>query len=791
LATVVKVFLGSPGDLSSERAIVRARAEHFNRLWSDAYDIHFRVVGWEDAPPVARRPQARINQDADGCDLFIGLLGARWGSDSGMYSSGFEEEYTSAHARWTSGGAPEIALLFKTVSTAQLEDPGPQLRRVLEFRQSIIDGKEIFFKDFTDATQLSNAVDSVFAEYAQNRERKRAGRSEGLPQTPQSDSSDEGQTLEADASSISAVISTVDAATPSQAAGRLDFWSKLRLLLFSLSAYSEFQEHAVLHTHDANLVFRRRKSWVLGELEELNLIRSMLRDSNRYTPGWYWLAHGDPERARERLWLFCRFDRHSKKRAAALLAHDLTLPGDPDIVRESLRDPETAPSISELVGRLGDSSWLPFIAEARQAAGAAGAEVGHLATAEFDIRVREQGTMPLEDLEAFTAVGVSAAITGLSARLADMDDAQVAIVLSRLKGRPRSEIVRQLSDAKRLTKEMAKSMLSDADARVRESAVRTLIAYGQVFDRTELTSLFPSESPSAVTGLLSLASIFDRVDVSELIRLDFRLLTFEQLMASADFFELDGRAAVEALVQIHWADYQAQLAAHLDSAFDDLREAADARNLDTMGVTLSSIWSANRTSDLIEYIRGQFLEAALQGVRQFGHERAREWANKYTDTRYPERVRELAFGILFDLGEAFDRVALVREFSTLPPSAAARVLPQIFAQIPFDADLFELLASHASEILHDEMKRHLACSWQASYSTILEGFMTSSTARIRLLAAKILLHNLNELGLEQLLDRYIELTTYYYDVVVIFDETLYGASPFVEGKARVGAGKTN
>jgi hypothetical protein len=786
VATVVKVFLASPGDLPSERAVVRARAEQFNRLWSDAYDIHLRVVGWEDAPPVAQRPQARINQDADDCHLFIGLLGARWGSDSGMYSSGFEEEYTAAHSRWKSGGVPEIALLFRSVSTAQLEDPGPQLRQVLEFRQSIIDRKEIFFKDFTDATQLSDAIDSVFAEYAQNRERDRAGRSEGIPYTPQPGSTDNGQILQADASSISALISTVDAATPSQAADRLDFWSRLRLLLFSLSAYAEFQEHAVLHAHDANLVFRRRKSWVLGELEELTLIRSMLRDSNRYTPGWYWLAHRDPDRARERLWFFCRFDPYSKKRAAAFLAHDVTLPGDLELVRETLRDPETAPSISELVGRLGDSSWLPLLAEARQTAGTTGAAVGHLATAEFDIRAREHEGMPFEDLEAFAAVGVSAAITGLSERLADMDDAQIAALLSRLHGRPRREMVRHLSDTRRLTKEMAQSLVSDSDARVRESAVRALMAHGREFDRTELTSLFPSESPSTGAGLLSLASILDRIDVSELVRLDFRRRTFEQLIPRTDFFELDSRAAVEALVQMHWADYQAQLAEHLDSAFDDLREAADARNVEAMGVTLSSIWSRNGSGDLVEYIRGQFLEAALQGVRQFGHDRAREWANKYADARYPEKVRELAFGILFDLGEAFDYPAMLREFSTIPPNAATRLLPQILAQVPLDAYSFDLLTSHPSDIVHHAIKRQLASSWDGSYSTILEGFMTSSTARVRLLAAKILLCALDEPDLEQLLDRYIALSTYYYDVLVVFDEALYGATPFVAMRAGAG-----
>ncbi len=100
-----------------------------------------------------------------------------------------------------------------------------------------------------------------------------------------------------------------------------------------------------------------------------------------------------------------------------------------------------------------------------------------------------------------------------------------------------------------------------------------------------------------------------------------------------------------------------------------------------------------------------------------------------------------------------------------------------------------LLASHTSDIVQDALKRYLASSWQASYSTILEGFIISSTTRIRLLVAKILSLTYDNPTLEQLLDRYIGLATYYYDVVVIFDEALYGASPFVERNSKTGAGE--
>jgi len=108
MAVVVKVFLASPSDVNAERKVVRERAEHFNRLWADHFGVHLKVIGWEDMPPTAQRPQQRINADADECLLFLGLLAERWGSNSGEFSSGFEEEFVLANRRRQQTTSPSI-----------------------------------------------------------------------------------------------------------------------------------------------------------------------------------------------------------------------------------------------------------------------------------------------------------------------------------------------------------------------------------------------------------------------------------------------------------------------------------------------------------------------------------------------------------------------------------------------------------------------------------------------------------------------------------------------------------
>jgi hypothetical protein len=73
----------------------------------------------------------------DACDIFIGILRAKWGSDSGTYGSGFIEEFEPAAERRSGGNSPVIAMFFKQVPLAQLDDVGAQLKQVLDLRDRV------------------------------------------------------------------------------------------------------------------------------------------------------------------------------------------------------------------------------------------------------------------------------------------------------------------------------------------------------------------------------------------------------------------------------------------------------------------------------------------------------------------------------------------------------------------------------------------------------------------------------------------------------------------------------
>ena len=115
---IVKVFLASPGDLQDERRAAKHVVDVFNKQWADNLGIHIELVGWEDTVSRFGRPQESINRDLDQCELFIGVMWKKWGtppSDSGSYSSGFEEEFERSVESRRIAQRPEISLLFKDV----------------------------------------------------------------------------------------------------------------------------------------------------------------------------------------------------------------------------------------------------------------------------------------------------------------------------------------------------------------------------------------------------------------------------------------------------------------------------------------------------------------------------------------------------------------------------------------------------------------------------------------------------------------------------------------------------
>jgi tetratricopeptide (TPR) repeat protein len=147
---VIRVFIASPGDLEAERHCFREIIDEVNRTKANSAGVQLEARGWEDTLPGRGRPQKRINADIEECDLVVMLLWKRWGTPTGKYSSGFEEEYELAKQVHEKHDTPETWLYFRKVPDDMLADPGEQLKQVLGFREKIVDERPCMYKAYED-----------------------------------------------------------------------------------------------------------------------------------------------------------------------------------------------------------------------------------------------------------------------------------------------------------------------------------------------------------------------------------------------------------------------------------------------------------------------------------------------------------------------------------------------------------------------------------------------------------------------------------------------------------------
>ncbi len=168
----IKVFIASPGDLAVERQAFKEQVELLNLGFGDGANVRFVPLGWEDTlATTGRRPQSVINREIDQSDVFILAMFRRWGQpapDAVPYTSYTEEEFHRALDRFTKTGSPEVFVFFKNVDAASMADPGEQLKRVLEFRRSLEESRQVRYGNFADDNGFRHEVDRHLRTYAKN-----------------------------------------------------------------------------------------------------------------------------------------------------------------------------------------------------------------------------------------------------------------------------------------------------------------------------------------------------------------------------------------------------------------------------------------------------------------------------------------------------------------------------------------------------------------------------------------------------------------------------------------------
>lgn len=297
---IVKVFLGSPGDLVEERKVAKRIVDEENRNHAIPQGCQFELVGWEDTVAQHGRAQAVINRDLDQCNYFIGVLWKRWGSPpgprDGPYSSGFEEEYKRSEARYKSTGTPKISLLFKSINSADSSDAGPQLQKVLEFKKTFTDNHQGVYHTFDDLRNFEDRFRSILAmflrsEAAENSKVEAIGRSRTLdvgqnPEKPNTDRSD--ALFEKDARDF---ISNLVARPSDPKEYEYTAAEAARLRLLGATLKRSENDEAVVGVHDANILYKEFRSSEISKREIRGLLAAGLRYfSSQNAPLWTWLS---------------------------------------------------------------------------------------------------------------------------------------------------------------------------------------------------------------------------------------------------------------------------------------------------------------------------------------------------------------------------------------------------------------------------------------------------------------------------------------------------------------------
>jgi len=294
---IIRVFIASPGGLEDERRAAREVVQEINQSHSEHWGCQFNLVGWEDTIPGYQRPQSLINIDLDKCQYFIGVLWNRWGTkpdlDVGGFTSGFEEELYRARNLNAAGSMKDIALYFKAVDVPDGFEPGPDIKKVKDFRTQCINEKRIFFRDFVKTTEFRDLVRNKITEIGW-REYK-------INAAPQPANSEAEQSPHVDMAEKAPVSSRIFgqealnflAAISSRTREREQASSyevaRFRLIAFSLRNHGN--DELYLGNHDANLIFRNRKEISLSSQEVRALVDCGIAGfEHQNVPLWHWLT---------------------------------------------------------------------------------------------------------------------------------------------------------------------------------------------------------------------------------------------------------------------------------------------------------------------------------------------------------------------------------------------------------------------------------------------------------------------------------------------------------------------
>lgn len=782
---VLNVFIASPSDLIEERRAARAVVDEVNEIFGRGTNWHVELIGWEDTLPGFGRPQSIINQDVDSCDLFVGLLWCRWGSPTGEYESGFEEEFKRAKLRRQGAGLPEIWMFFKDIDPVRLTDAGPQLGRVVLFKEEIKDGKEILYHEFSVLEEWKGKFRACLMRYILQLNNSSQQYAETLPaeaSQPQSSagtSPAEGEDLGGEGNEQAIEVMGIIARAMAQresSSSILSPFQTARLFLIA-SSFMEQYSQALLGTHEINLLYKNKEQLKTTPSERILLFRTMMQDIYDVIPGWFFFQESllsDEELTR------MVFETALHDGNSSIRANVWTLLGGASI----------APPEEEAYRML-----LMVLREADGSARKAGvsyfksvASLDQVILIEQYLNENEPDLLP--DVKQIEAILVARKDpeTALAAVLRGNTE-----ITEEFKGEVRKQIstisvallkeaalhtdhwirllaIEELLRRQILTNKEITDFITDPSLAVKTAVFRELIRRGVEYDPEQIQNAYKPEPSSAKALGLLVASL----DADDLILEIFRHYPAERLLQLIDWYSTNGRIAYRALVQEHFKEMTSEIRSDLNGNFERIKKEATENLERTFGDRGHSI--AESFNDLNDFIRGKFVRAALEVISEQGEAEDITFGRKFlfdSDTM----IQRFAIRLLDKHGNPTDVESLVKlvlqssgEIKVAAAATALKLTPGV------NGVATDFLKTEDPVLVALTLTSIGLLPEEEALKTV-EFLLSSEKAETRLKAVAYCAGSCSPALLKQFLEKYLQRDSYYYNVVCWFDRILYAPLP--------------
>jgi hypothetical protein len=788
---VLKIFIGSPGDLQEERKIARDVVQRVNKAIGRHLGVHVELRGWEDTlPGYTSRPQEKINEDLRECDIFLGLMWKRWGTpprDDGEYTSGFEEEYHVALEQREADRMREIFLYFKEMPDALREDPGPQASKVLEFRRSVEQGRKVLFHTFEDAGEWEEVLRDHLDEHLAKNFAPVPEESEQGQRTRQTDDETETGLIEAGASleQILGMLQDPEA--------EVSYLQIARSSLYTTSLlYNKIHTDHLLGTGEIQYLYAHKEQIELEKPEGWLILRSLLGDRKDWNVGWYWIDP-DEERLPDLLaYLAANDDLESIQMQALRLLETVSTNTYRETIHRIVEEAEDSQKVKALSqfatsAREADLEFLRPIATEEEGDLAEAAWRGVLVAlshqdpnAAVDWIVETSGPQRGHFKDVLNRVLEDADSDHVRELLSVEDESARFKAMEAVKGEMEEGELRDLTQ--------------DDNLDIAAAAFMELIARGHEVDEEEIDEqldIKQKNGQSQSTSLLGQAlanypsqpKTYSHEDV--LFEL-YKTRDEDDLRAEITWVSIKSPIRYAALADRSYEEFEETLKEDITSGFDRVRDR-DIRQLrEKYGTAADGM--IEKIDEFDDFTRGKFYHAAFQVLAQHATPDDLEIARSFTRDPHQSVLKdttlEYALDIIGQFGTEED-VDLIEPFVT----SSRYSLRYKAASMLLELDP-ERRQEHALELLgQDDWKlKKLAFRYSLDEEDVLpidsvRELLYESDEQTRLGALAYLVQKLDDGEIEDLLEDYPnadDFDFYYYDVICWLDRLVHAPDPIGE-----------